>query len=266
MQDLKFTSADIDDLGKTGIYAIVNKVNGKFYVGSAARVKQYKSKSGFYIRWKEHLKTLRFSKHHSRYLQNAWNKYGEENFEFRILHFCPPEECIQFEQIYLNLLCPHYNISPTAGSTLGVKHSEETKNKNSEAQSQPFSIISPEGELIEGKNLRRLARENDLNHSHLAELFKDKYLHAEGWTKDLDCHKLYLEYYKERGLVYQKSVGTWRCGVKSKANPNFPRKSFKTKEEAILYRDLIEASGYKFKVQSLNWKEKLKDAKQQEQN
>jgi len=262
MQELKFTY--IDDLGKTGVYAIVNKVNDKFYVGSAARVNQYKSRNGFYSRWKEHLQKLRQSKHHSRYLQNAWNKYGEENFEFRILHFCPPEDCIQFEQIYLNLLCPHYNMSPTAGSTRGIKQSEETKNKNAEAQSQPFSIVSPQGELIEGKNLKKFARDNNLNESHLAELFKDKYLHSGGWTKDLDCHTLYLEYYKDRGITYQKNFGTLRSCIKN--NPDFPRKSFKTKEEAIHYRDLIEASGYKFKVQSLNWKEKLKDVKQQKEN
>ena len=261
MQDLKF---NIDDLGKTGIYAIVNKVNGKFYVGSAARVDSRKSRKGFYIRWKNHLLQLRFNKHHSKYLQNAWNKYGEENFEFRILHFCPPEECIQFEQIYLNLLCPHYNMSPTAGSTLGVRHSEETKTKNSEAQSQPFSIISPEGDLIEGKNLTKFAKDNNLSKSGLSALCKGKYLHFKGWTKNLDCHNLYLEFYKDRAIVLQ--AGLWWCGTKSKVNTSFPRKSFKTKEEAILYRDLIEASGYKFKVQSLNWKEKLKDAKQQEQN
>lgn len=39
------------------------------------------------IRWKDHLRLLRLNKHHSQYLQNAWNKYGENAFEYIELRY-----------------------------------------------------------------------------------------------------------------------------------------------------------------------------------
>ncbi|MBZ0217345.1 MAG: GIY-YIG nuclease family protein [Fimbriimonadaceae bacterium] len=62
-----------------GIYAIVNKTNGDRYVGQSVRIEQ---------RWSEHRKDLRANKGSSPALQEAWNYFGEENFEFVILESC----------------------------------------------------------------------------------------------------------------------------------------------------------------------------------
>lgn len=114
----------------TGVYAIRNKLNGKLYVGSAAK--------SFYDRWHIHLSDLRSDKpHHSRYLQRSWGKHGEEAFEFIVLENCPPEQCIEREQWWLDETQSAdsefgYNMSPTAGSPLGIKRSEATKQRTSE--------------------------------------------------------------------------------------------------------------------------------------
>ena len=57
----------------SGIYKIVNTVNGKKYVGSAVDIKR---------RWQAHKLRLRKNNHHSPKLQNAWNKHGESSFTF----------------------------------------------------------------------------------------------------------------------------------------------------------------------------------------
>lgn len=101
----------------TGVYSITNKVNGKRYVGSTKR--------SFNERWGEHTKSLTERKHHSKYLQRAFNKYGEDNFTFEVIATCPKEYCIRLEQWFLDNLKPEYNISPTASSTFGVKKSPE---------------------------------------------------------------------------------------------------------------------------------------------
>lgn len=101
----------------SGIYAIVNKVNNNFYIGSATNI--------FKRKW-THESSLRADKHHSKYLQNAFNKYGEGNFSFVILAKCPVEYLLKLEQWFLDNLKPEYNILMIAGSHLGAKRSIET--------------------------------------------------------------------------------------------------------------------------------------------
>jgi len=60
----------------SGIYLIINLQNNKFYVGSAINVRKRKNK---------HLQQLRKNKHDNQYLQNSFNKYGENNFVFLLL-------------------------------------------------------------------------------------------------------------------------------------------------------------------------------------
>lgn len=99
-----------------GIYEIVNTVNGKRYVGSAVN---------FSFRWRNHRSLLRRGAHHSRHLQSAWAKHGEDTFEFRKLIVCSKEDLIVYEQYAIDALQPEYNICRNAGSSLGVKHSPE---------------------------------------------------------------------------------------------------------------------------------------------
>ena len=105
----------------TGVYRILNTVNGKQYVGSTGR-----SLGG---RRRHHWDALRHKKHGNRHLQAAWLKYGEDSFEFHVLFVCPPEWAILFEQFYIWHLNPEYNIAPVAGSSLGREKTPETREK-----------------------------------------------------------------------------------------------------------------------------------------
>ena len=118
----------MSDEKKCGVYMIRNKVNGKVYIGSAAK--------SFIGRWRIHRHHLRSGTHHSAYLQHAWNKYGEESFEFCILQITLPEVAVEVEQSFIDRLQSAdgksgYNCSPTAGSCRGMKASAETKSKMS---------------------------------------------------------------------------------------------------------------------------------------
>lgn len=104
----------------SGIYKITNKINSKFYIGSSFNIDKRK---------REHLYKLNNNIHHNKYLQNAWNKYGENNFEFLVIAKCPQEYLIKLENFFLKQLKPVYNIAPEAGTTYGYKHTIDTKNK-----------------------------------------------------------------------------------------------------------------------------------------
>jgi len=111
---------------KSGIYLIQNKLSNKIYIGSAVNIEK---------RFYEHIWALNKRCHRNTYLQRAWIKDGQNNFSFEIYLQCEIKDLILFEQTIIDTLSQKYgwnnlyNLSPTAGSTLGKKHSEETKIK-----------------------------------------------------------------------------------------------------------------------------------------
>jgi len=108
----------------TGVYKIVNIVNNKCYIGSSVNIEK---------RWYFHKERLARNKHHCKYLQNAYNKYGKDCFVYTIVETCSRDRSIilSLEQKYLDSLKPEYNHCKIAGSPLGTRHTEETKRKMS---------------------------------------------------------------------------------------------------------------------------------------
>jgi group I intron endonuclease len=108
----------------SGIYAIINKINNKIYVGSTINFKK---------RWIKHKTELRNKKHHSKHLENAWHAHGEENFQFKVLEEVENiQDLINKEQYYLDFYKSYreengYNICEFAETVRGVRRSEEEK-------------------------------------------------------------------------------------------------------------------------------------------
>lgn len=101
---------NFEQLDQKGVYFIINKINDNIYIGSTTMT--------FLKRFQHHLSLLRAGKHKNNYLQNAWNKYGEENFEFIIIECCQKETCLEREQYYIdNNKERMYNINPLASGT-----------------------------------------------------------------------------------------------------------------------------------------------------
>lgn len=114
--------------GMSVIYAIRHVESGKFYVGSAVDL---------YRRWKQHRHSLNAGTHRNRKLQNAWNKYGKSAFEFLVVEACDREHAVLLEQVWLDwtqAVKLGYNLTPTAGSLLGLRHTGESKAKISAAK------------------------------------------------------------------------------------------------------------------------------------
>lgn len=115
---------------ESGIYCIRNIVDNKRYVGSAKCLKIRKSK---------HFNSLKRNNHFNNYLQNAWNKYNEENFVFEILEIIQDLNILlEREDFYILFYKSNnpefgYNIRKNATNNLGIKYSEESKKKMSES-------------------------------------------------------------------------------------------------------------------------------------
>jgi len=114
--------------GLSGIYMVLNKITGDYYIGSAAT-------NRFVSRFSKHLVYFLGSK----VIKNAVKKYGIENFAFIVLELYPKpvnihtnRELLDLEDTYLSLLTPTYNILTEAGSSFGYKHSDIDRQKMKE--------------------------------------------------------------------------------------------------------------------------------------
>ena len=114
-----------------GIYKITNTKTGKIYIGSSINVD---------YRIKQHFKCLRGNYHRNSHLQLSFNKYKEISFVWNLICECDKNELLKKETEYILKYKSFdrkigYNILINAEhSRLGVKHSQETKNKISEKQ------------------------------------------------------------------------------------------------------------------------------------
>ena len=94
-----------------GIYKIENLLNGKVYIGQSVDITK---------RWSTHVAELNNNCHHNIHLQNAWNKYGEENFEFSIVEECDISQLNQREIYWISKFnsCKNgYNLTSGGGNT-----------------------------------------------------------------------------------------------------------------------------------------------------
>lgn len=130
-----------------GVYAIRNLLNGGCYIGATHNFKR---------RWLNHKTTLRRKKGGNRFLQQAWDCYGESCFEFVVLQECSQEQLKSAEFRWL-LTHPTYNYvgggrqmtqqhrENLSASKRGRVLSEEHKRKISESgkgrKQTPESII-----------------------------------------------------------------------------------------------------------------------------
>jgi group I intron endonuclease len=114
------------------IYQIQNIINNKIYIGSTNNIRK---------RWNNHRSKLNNNIHENKYLQQAWNKYGQNNFEFSIIEEVQDFNRIEKEIFYLNEKKSYerhigYNFdkNPTDKSGknnpfYGKQHSQEVKDK-----------------------------------------------------------------------------------------------------------------------------------------
>jgi group I intron endonuclease len=108
-----------------GVYAIINTINDKRYIGQSIDID---------VRWMNHKSALKHNRHSNEHLQNAWNTYGSENFIFEILEICAADQIDSIEQKYIKLfdcMNPDYGYNHESGGHDNRIVSDESRQKMS---------------------------------------------------------------------------------------------------------------------------------------
>lgn len=105
---------------KSGVYCFINKINGDSYVGSsinlASRMRNYLNNT--FLKSKQNINMP---------IVKALLKYGQSNFKLLILEYVESESLTIRETYFITYVMPYYNVLKQGYSSLGYKHTEQTK-------------------------------------------------------------------------------------------------------------------------------------------
>jgi len=109
-----------DQKDKTGVYCLVNKINGNIYIGTSTNIA---------VRMRNYLNTtfLKNKKNKNMPIIQALCKYGLDNFALLIVETVDVENLAIRETYYITHLLPHYNVLKQGYSSIGYKHTEDIK-------------------------------------------------------------------------------------------------------------------------------------------
>jgi group I intron endonuclease len=186
-----------------GIYKIKNLVNNKCYIGQSVNLKKRKIK---------HFLDLKNNKHNNNHLQNAYNKYGKNSFEFSILMYCENFELTRYEKFfdkYYKKLNLSYNIRESVDSNKGLSRSEEfkknisDKNKGKPSKKKGISL----SEEIKTKISKSLIGNTYSLGRHLPDNTREKMsMSRKGKLKSEETKKKMSDASKKRK---RRNNGTW---------------------------------------------------------
>lgn len=105
-----------------GIYIIQNKIDKKKYIGSSINIENREYK---------HFWMLNNNKHDNKHLQNSYNKFGKDCFEFMVIEECDEALLIERENHYIK----HYNSNiQDYGYNLALVNDFRRNNLNTEVK------------------------------------------------------------------------------------------------------------------------------------
>lgn len=218
------------------VYAIKRKEADKFYIGSTIHPKRRKS---------QHFSDLRKGRHTNIHLQRAFNKYGENQFEWIVLEESEPNLIRNLEKAWIDKLdsCKiGYNISE---DTLAPMTGRKNPNARSFGKGEEHENAILDEQLVKnifelaekGLNQIEIALEVGCHHTNISYILSGK-----GWQHlGLKFNKI-TRYNNTSGCVgvyYASKQRKWIAEI-IRSGKHYHLGCFKNKQDAINARKKAE--------------------------
>lgn len=237
----------------TGIYCIENIETGKKYIGQSVDIEN---------RWNLHKQQLKGNRHYNKYLQRAWNKYGENAFTFSVLEKCEEKQLDEKERYYISLykaFSEGYNLTEGGEGTRGYKHTDEYKNhmryiftgrtfseetllRMSNARKGKTQTITPK--YIEGrKRAAEKLKGKSFSEEHrkkLSESHKGKTTWNKGMKFEKEAHPMYGKHLSEETRL--KISNATKGRKNSQKQIEISSKKVLCVETGVVYSSITEAA------------------------
>ena len=231
----------MEDLDKGEIYLLVNKTNGKKYVGQAQKyVTVNNIKWGTEGRWGSHIReAINGSKDHCILLNQAIRKYGKENFE--VIKLC---DCLLIE---MNALEQEYIDKERSRVPYGYNLRDGCSNGKASPESIAKMIKSRTGMKYSDKAKANISK---------GQLGNRRGVKVRKHEEDKDLPK-YIFARRKDGKIYAYGISGFPIGIESK---KYLRKNFTVRQDETKDDTLRRANAYLDEL-----KEKYKDIQAQVQ-
>ena len=111
----------------SGVYEIINTITGDFYIGSSVDLEK---------REKEHFRESVWKYNQNKPLYKYMQQYGKENFLFKPILLCVPEELKKYEQIAIKKYNPKYNIRDAYTGMSKEEYDKQYRKENADSKKQ----------------------------------------------------------------------------------------------------------------------------------
>lgn len=184
---------------KSGVYIIRNLVNNKVYIGKSKNVKQRKN---------AHFNALKLNKHNNQHLQNSYNKYGKDNFQFDVIEYCEESLLPTKEMYYIELYKNNYNIIQSIDNRQNFPQKMRDKMKQSKIDKgltvSIYSYNLNTQEIIKWDSIKECSNTLNFNRRAIQNVLKNKSSQYKGFKFSSDLN--FDKYQKSTNQIKNKTL------------------------------------------------------------
>lgn len=235
----------------SGIYKIENLITKTKYIGQSQDI---------YSRWYVHKRELNNNSHHNYRLQNDWNVYGENNFDFMIIEECDICQLNNRESYWIREFDSFnngYNLDLGGLGIRGYKHTKEQIDKMIHIQN-PKKVVQLDHDfnvVAEFESCNQVEKQLGFSHRQIKSVCEkinhQKTAHGYFWAYADDYYSDSFDYsyyeiheYDKRQILQfdldMNLINTWESNYEASINTNVPTSEIST----VCNEKRMTASGF----------------------